>query len=68
MSNKKKYMMVMGLALGLPSTILGISLFVYYLMEQKIISHTVGLIIIVLVVVNIFYLMIRSVSKRKSED
>lgn len=67
MSDKKKYLMVMGLAMALPSTILGVSLIVYYLMEQKIISNLAGLVIIVLVIINVFYLMIRSVSKRKSK-
>lgn len=64
MNNSKKYLMVMGLALGLPSTILGVASFVIYLIDKKIISNTMGLIIIVLVIINVFYLMIRSVSKK----
>lgn len=68
MSDKKKYLMVMGLAMALPSTILGVFAFVYYLIEEKIISNTLGLVLIILVIINVFYLMIRSVTKRKSKD
>lgn len=64
MNNSKKYLAIMGLALALPSSILGVAAFVIYLIDEKIISNTVGIILIVLVIFNIFYLMIRSVSKK----
>ncbi len=59
-------LVVVGLALGLPSTILGISFFLYTLLKKNIISEALFLIILVAVVFNTFWLMIRYVSKRKN--
>lgn len=51
--------LILGLALGLPSTILGVFWLTYELHRRKIISENLGLLIMVLVVVNTLYLMIR---------
>ncbi len=62
----KKYAIVVGLALGLPSTILGVFAILYHLVQENLISWNIALGIIVLVVLNTLYLMIRYVNKRKS--
>ena len=59
-------LVVVGLALGLPSTILGVSFFLYTLLKKNIISETVFLLILVTVIFNTFWLMIRYVYKRKN--
>lgn len=64
----KKYTIVLGLALSLPSSILGISFIVYKLYKNKIISEGLGLTIIVISILNIFYVMIRYVIKRKNQS
>jgi hypothetical protein len=64
MNNKPNIIKIVGLAIGLPSTILGIFFFIYFLIQEKIISTNLGLILIVLVIVNIFYLMIRYAVKK----
>lgn len=63
----KKYSIVLGLALSLPSSILGISFLVYNLYKNKVISEGFGLTIIIISIVNIFYIMIRYVVKRKNK-
>lgn len=64
---KKKLVVVLGLSVGLPSTILGICLFVMKLIDEQVVSKSQGLIIILIVVINIFYLMVRSVLKSKNK-
>lgn len=56
----KKVLTVLALSLGLPTTILGVSYLVYYLIQEKIISSNVGLFILVAVVGNMLYLIIRN--------
>lgn len=68
MSVWKKYTVIMGLALSLPSTILGISFVVYKLYKNGIISQGVGLIILLISIANIFYIMVRYVLKRKNKS
>lgn len=64
----KRHWMVMGLALGLPSTILGVFGFIYLLVQKGYISWTVGLILILLVTINIFYLIFRYARKSKNQS
>jgi hypothetical protein len=64
MNDKPNIVKILGLAIGLPSTILGIFFFIYFLIQEKLISTNVGLILIVLVIANIFYLMIRYAVKK----
>ncbi len=61
----KKYLIVMGLALGLPSTLIGVFALLYNLVQAGLISWNVSLVIMVLVSVNTLYLMIRYVNKKK---
>lgn len=56
---QKKYLVVVSLALALPSTILAVCYFIYNLIKKGIINEIFGLIIIVLVILNSFWLMIR---------
>lgn len=55
----KNIIKILGIALALPSTILGVAFSVYYLIEEKIISQEIGLIVILIVVAYFFYLMVR---------
>lgn len=64
MNEKPQIMKVLGLAIGLPSTILGIFFFIYYLIQEEIISTMLGLTLLVLVIINVFYLMIRYAIKK----
>lgn len=56
---------MMGLALALPSTILGVAYLIYYLTEQKIISEGMGLVILISVVGYFFFLMVRYALNKK---
>lgn len=67
MSDWKKFSYVMGLALSLPSTILGVSYLAYTLYKKGVISEAVALGLIIVVTLNIFYVMIRYVLKRKNQ-
>lgn len=55
---------VLGLGLGLPSTILGIFALVYYLMDSGYISNEIAVSIIVLVIFYTFYLMYKYANKK----
>lgn len=59
----KKMLKVLGLSLGLPSTVLGIGLVVVYLIQNKTISTPVGVFIILAVVGNIFWLIFKNLKK-----
>lgn len=61
----KHILKIMGLAMALPSTILGVTFGVYYLIENKVISQAVGLVIILTIVFYFFYLMIRYARSKK---
>lgn len=64
MKIEKDKLKIVALALSLPSTIIAISVFVFSLTKQKIISDLTGIIIVLLVLINFFYLMMRYVFKR----
>ena len=68
MSKKSKEEMsifkVVVIAVGLPSSILGCFFVVYYLINEKYIPAWVGMLIIVLMIVYVFYLMARNVYKK----
>ncbi len=55
---------VLGLAVGLPSSILGVFGVVYYLISENIISTYVALALIVTIILYTFYLMIRYANKK----
>lgn len=59
---------VLGLALSLPSLILGAFYFLSTLVESGIISETTGLIVGLLVVLNSIFLMVRYVLKKKNSS
>lgn len=64
----KNLMAVMGLALALPSSILAVAAVVYNLIEKKLISNMTGLIIILVVIFNIFFLMFKHLRKNKDKS
>lgn len=61
-----KYLKIMGLALSLPSLIIGISLGMYYLADAGYISMSVALILICLCLFQIFYLIVRYARKKEN--
>ncbi|MEX0798340.1 MAG: hypothetical protein WD025_02795 [Bacteriovoracaceae bacterium] len=64
MNFDKQLLVVLGLAMALPSAILAVSAVVYHLIEAKLISNTVGLVIILAVIFNIFFLMFKRLRKQ----
>lgn len=63
---KKKYWVAMALSLGLPSAILGIFAFVYGLVDKQIITWNTALLIMLAVIINTFYLIIRYARSKKN--
>ena len=63
---EKNPLLVLGLALGLPSTILGVSLGILYLIKHNFISKNSGIFLIIAVVANTFFLMIKYT--KRNED
>lgn len=59
----KRMLKVLGLSLGLPSTVLGIGLVIVYLIQNKTISTTLGVVILIAVIGNIFWLIFRNLKK-----
>jgi len=64
----KKFWIVMGLALGLPSTIVGLFFLLYHLVKQQLISWNTALILLVAVVVYMLYLMVKNGLDRKNRQ
>lgn len=64
----KKLLAVMALALALPTTVLIVSWIVLELIKKELIGNTTGLLIILAVIVNIFYMMFKHLGKQKRLD
>lgn len=58
----------MALALALPTTVLIVSWIVLELIKKELIGNTTGLLIILAVIVNIFYMMFKHLGKQKRLD
>lgn len=67
-SQMHKFILVMGLAVGLPSTMVGLFFFLHHLVQIGYISWNVLLIILVLVVVATLGLMVKNVLVRKNRQ
>lgn len=67
-SSMKKFLIVMGLALGLPSTIVGLFFLLYQLVQEKIISWNLLLIILLVVVIYMLGLMVKNVLGKKNRQ
>ena len=63
----RKLMIVMGLAVGLPSTIIGVFFVLYQLVQNDVISWNVLLIILLVVVGYTLFLMVKNVLERKNK-
>lgn len=57
-------MAVMGLALGLPSLIIGLFGIIYQLVENGVFGWSIGFTIFIAVILNTLYLMVRYVVKK----
>jgi hypothetical protein len=62
--DKTNILKVVGLAVGLPSSILGVFGVVYMLINKEIISPLVGLVLIVTIIFYTFFLMIKYANKK----
>jgi hypothetical protein len=63
----KKFLIVMGLALGLPSTIVGLFFLLYQLVQKEIISWNTLLVILLVVVASMLGLMVKNVLVKKNK-
>lgn len=64
----KKFWVVMGLALGLPSTIVGLFFLLHQLVKSEIISWNALLIILLVVVLYMLILMVKNVLVKKNKQ
>lgn len=64
----RKFLLVMGIALGLPSTIVGLFFILYQLVQKQIISWNALLIILLVVVVYMLFLMVKNVVGKKNKQ
>lgn len=62
----RKQLIIMGLAMGLPSSIIGLFFFLNYLVNSGYISYPIMLIILVSVISYTLYLMMTYDSKKKN--
>ncbi len=60
-------MIVMGLAVGLPSTIIGVFFVLYQLVQNDVISWNTLLIVLLVVVAYTLFLMVKNVLERKNK-
>lgn len=61
---KQNIIKIVGLAIGLPSSILGVFFLMYFLIENKYISTTTGLITILILITYTFFLMVKYANKK----
>ena len=66
MSNKRKWLQIMGLAMSLPSTIFIVAWGAFHLVKIGLISKLVAVLIFLAVVGNILFLMVYYAYKRKN--
>ena len=66
-SNMRKLMIVMGLAVGLPSTIIGVFFVLYQFVLNDVISWNTLLIVLLVVVAYTLFLMVKNVLERKNK-
>lgn len=64
----KKLLAVMGLALALPSTVLAVAWVVLELIDAGVIGYTGGILIILAVIANIFFLMFKHLRKKNQDS
>ena len=62
--NKQNIIKVVGLAVGLPSSILGVFAFVYFLIHKDFISPVFGLLLIITIIAYTFFLMLKYANKK----
>lgn len=60
----KKLLSIMALALALPSTVLGVFFLLKELVENKILNELAALIILLIVIIHIFYLILKQSLKK----
>ena len=68
MNERQKQYMIMGLAMGLPSTIIGVAVLSGKLIDAGYISEGTGLAFVIIMVAYMFFLMIRYALKKKDKN
>ena len=68
MNEKQKQYTIMGLAMGLPSTIIAVAVMASKLVDGGYISEGAALASVIVIVVYMFFLMIRYATKKKDTD
>jgi hypothetical protein len=61
---KQNIVKILALAIGLPSSILGVFFLMYFLIERNIISPATGLITIVVLIAYTFFMMVKYANKK----
>ena len=64
----RRALIVMALAMGLPSTILGVFGICYWLVKNGYISWNIALCIVIFFIINTFILMLRYVKAKKTKS
>ncbi len=64
----QKLVLVMGLAIGLPSTIVGVFFLLYQMVKSGLISWNMLLVILLLVILYFLVLMVRNVLVKKDKQ
>ena len=64
----QKLFLVMGLAVGLPSTIVGVFFFLYQMVKSGYISWNMLLVILLIVILYFLVLMVRNVLVKKNKQ
>jgi hypothetical protein len=65
-NSMRKFLIVMGLAVGLPSTIVGLFFVLYQLVQNELISWNVLLIVLLIVIIYMLILMVKNVVGKKN--
>lgn len=68
MKIQKKWIQVLGLAMSLPSLIFACAWFIFHLVDEQILTRSVGIIILLAIVINSLVLMVVYALKNRSKD
>ena len=67
-SSTRKFLIVTGLALGLPSTVIGLFFILYQLVQNGLISWNALLIILLVIIIYMLGLMVKNVLEKKDRQ
>jgi multidrug efflux pump subunit AcrB len=64
----KNWILVLGLAMSLPTTIFGAAWFLFYLAKEQYIGYPLAAIIFIAIIVNTFVMMLRYAKRNKNKS